>query len=233
MKPSPLSDLIAQNLRQIRQRIRDAAHGAGRNTTEIGLLAVSKTKPMEAIEAAYASGQRAFGENYLQDAMEKITQLTNLDIDWHFIGKVQSNKTKAIAENFHWVHGLASLKHARRLDAQRPTALAPLNACIQVNLSQQDSKGGVSEETLLPLAQSMSTLKNIRLRGLMTMPDPESSASEQQAVFRKCRQLQEQLIDKGIFLDTLSMGMSKDLEAAIAEGATWVRIGTAIFGQRS
>lgn len=236
MKPTPSTDLIGQNLKRTLERIRNAAIKAGRNPADISLLAASKTRPAEAIRAAYAAGQGAFGENYLQEALEKINQLPALEIQWHFIGRIQGNKTRSLAENFHWIHGLASLKHAQRLDTQRPASLAPLNVCIQVNLSQEQTKGGIPEDELLPLAQSISDLSNIRLRGLMTMPDPDAPGNVQQATYKRCRhlldQLKQQLGDRGSSLDTLSMGMSNDLEAAIAEGATLVRIGTAIFGHR-
>jgi pyridoxal phosphate enzyme (YggS family) len=199
----------------------------------VRLLAVSKTKPAAAVAAAYAAGQRAFGENYLQEAMGKIEALAELDIEWHFIGRLQSNKTRPVAEHFAWVHGLAELRHAERLAAQRPAGREPLNICLQVNLSGETSKAGVDEHALPALAAAVAALPGLRLRGLMTMPDPQSPPAAQRALFARLRRLRDQLNAAGLALDTLSMGMSADLEDAIAEGATWVRVGTAIFGSRA
>jgi pyridoxal phosphate enzyme (YggS family) len=223
---------IAQNLATVQARIAAAAESCGRDPEAIHLLAVSKTKPASAIRAAHACGQRAFGENYLQEALGKITELADLDLQWHYIGAIQSNKTRSIAEHFAWVHGLSSAKHARRLSEQRPAELEPLNVCVQVNLSGEASKSGVAPEQLSEFAIEIASLPRLRLRGLMTLPDPSAPATEQQADFRRLREWKDRLSADGLALDTLSMGMSGDLEAAIREGATWVRIGTAIFGAR-
>lgn len=223
---------IAQNLAAVRARITAAARSCGRDPGEVHLLAVSKTKPASAIRAAHACGQRAFGENYLQDALGKISELADLDLQWHFIGAIQSNKTRAISGHFDWVHGLSSLKHARRLSEQRPPEQEPLNVCVQVNLSGEASKGGVAPGQLAELAIEIAKLPRLRLRGLMTLPDPGAPAAGQRADFRRLREWKDRLNAAGLALDTLSMGMSGDLEAAIREGATWVRIGTAIFGAR-
>ncbi len=224
---------IAHNLAAVHARIETAARACGRDPAEIHLLAVSKTKPGADIQAAYDSGQRDFGENYLQEALAKIEALVELnDLVWHYIGAIQSNKTRAIAEHFDWVHGLDSGKHARRLAEQRPPERAPLNVCIQVNLSREVSKGGIPADRLAELVQQVHGLPGLSLRGLMTLPDPAAPAGVQQSDFRRLRELKDQLNAGGLALDTLSMGMSGDLEAAVREGATWVRIGTAIFGAR-
>ena len=224
---------IANNLAQIHQRIAVAAENARRNPASIALLAVSKTKPIDMIEAAYAAGQRSFGENYLQDALPKIEALAELDIEWHYIGRIQSNKTRPIAEHFAWVHAIDSIKHAQRLNDQRPTGLPALNCCIQLNLSGEDSKGGIQTDALIETAAAFNELPHCRLRGLMTMPDPDSSAEQQQSVFHQLANCLDELKQQGFDVDTLSMGMSVDLELAIAEGSTMVRIGTDIFGARS
>lgn len=224
---------IAQQLRAVRERIAAAARASGRDPGAVQLLAVSKTKPAAAVATAYAAGQRAFGESYVQEALDKIATLAELDIEWHFIGRLQSNKTRAVAEHFAWVHSLSELRHAERLATQRPAALGPLNVCLQVNLSGEDSKGGVSAAGLAPLAQAVAALPGLRLRGLMTLPDPDRPRVTQRATFRRLGELRNALNADGLGLDTLSMGMSDDLEDAVAEGATWVRIGTAIFGSRS
>lgn len=223
---------IANNLLQVRQRVAESARRFGRDPAGIQLLAVSKTKPAAAIRAAYAAGQRGFGENYLQEALAKMAELADLAIDWHFIGQVQGNKTRPVAEHFHWVHGVESLKQAERLSAQRPEGLPELNLCLQVNLSGEASKGGVAEAEVLALARAVAPLPRIRLRGLMTLPAPETEFSAQRQPFHRLAILKGALEAAGIPLDTLSMGMSNDLEAAIAEGATLVRVGTAIFGAR-
>jgi pyridoxal phosphate enzyme (YggS family) len=223
---------IADNLHRVRERIEQAAHASGRDPSRIHLLAVSKTKPVEMLRQAWAAGQRAFGENYLQDALPKIAALDGLGIEWHYIGRIQSNKTREIASRFAWVHGLESFKHARRLDAQRPAGQPPLNCCIQVNLSGETSKGGIGPEALPELARQVAGLPNLRLRGLMTLPDPASPAERQRAIFETLARLRDTLNEQGLALDTLSMGMSRDLELAIAAGATLVRIGTDIFGPR-
>ncbi|MGK8440153.1 YggS family pyridoxal phosphate-dependent enzyme [Ectopseudomonas hydrolytica] len=220
---------IAENIAKVGARIREAAQASQRNFADIGLLAVSKTKPADAIREAHAAGLRDFGENYLQEALEKQAALSDLPLIWHFIGPIQSNKTRPIAEHFDWVHSVDRLKIAQRLSDQRPAHLAPLNICLQVNVSGEDSKSGCSPEELPELAQAIAALPNLKLRGLMAIPEPTDDIAAQHAAFARLRQLRD---DLGLQLDTLSMGMSHDLEAAIAEGATWVRIGTALFGPR-
>lgn len=220
---------IAENIAKVGARIREAAQASQRNFADIGLLAVSKTKPAEAIREAHAAGVCDFGENYLQEALEKQTQLADLPLIWHFIGPIQSNKTRPIAEHFDWVHSVDRLKIAQRLSEQRPAHLPALNICLQVNVSGEDSKSGCSPEELTALAQAVVALPNLRLRGLMAIPEPTDDVAAQHAAFARLRQLRDEL---ALNLDTLSMGMSHDLEAAIAEGATWVRIGTALFGAR-
>ncbi len=224
---------IPDNLAAVQARIAAAVAASDRPAESVALLAVSKTKPIQAVKAAYDAGQRAFGENYLQDALPKIAALPLDGIEWHFIGHLQSNKTAEVAAHFAWVHGLDSLKHAERLNKQRPDGLPPLQVCLQVNLSGEASKSGVTPEALETLAVRVAGLPRLRLRGLMTMPDPNSPPDEQRAVFVRLRELLLALRDKGLDLDTLSMGMSGDMEMAIAEGATIVRIGTDIFGART
>ncbi|GHS82690.1 YggS family pyridoxal phosphate-dependent enzyme [Pseudomonas sp. ITEM 17296] len=220
---------IADNLSALAARIASAAQAAGRDPASIQLLAVSKTKPASAIREIYAAGVRDVGENYLQEALTKQEALRDLPLIWHFIGPIQSNKTKAIAEHFDWVHSVDRLKIAQRLSEQRPAALAPLNICLQVNVSGEDSKSGCAPADLPALAEAVAKLPNLRLRGLMAIPEPSDDRAAQEAAFASLRTLQQRL---GLGLDTLSMGMSHDLEAAIAQGATWVRIGTALFGAR-
>lgn len=220
---------IAENIAKVGERIRAAAQASGRDLDHIGLLAVSKTKPAVAVREAYAAGIRDFGENYLQEALEKQTELSELPLIWHFIGPIQSNKTKPIAEHFAWVHSVDRLKIAQRLSEQRPTDLPPLNICLQVNVSAEDSKSGCAPAELAALALAVSQLPNLRLRGLMAIPEPTDDVAAQRAAFARLRELRDGL---PLPLDTLSMGMSHDLDAAIAEGATWVRIGTALFGAR-
>ncbi|WP_122460834.1 YggS family pyridoxal phosphate-dependent enzyme [Pseudomonas viridiflava] len=220
---------IAANISTLEQRIRTASLAAQRDPASVGLLAVSKTKPSSALREAYAAGLRDFGENYLQEALGKQGELADLPLCWHFIGPIQSNKTRAIAENFAWVHSVDRLKIAQRLSEQRPEGLEPLNICIQVNVSGEASKSGCTPEDLPALAAAISALPRLKLRGLMAIPEPTEDQAEQAAAFAAVRTLQDQL---GLPLDTLSMGMSHDLEAAIAQGATWVRIGTALFGAR-
>ncbi|WP_296131415.1 YggS family pyridoxal phosphate-dependent enzyme [Pseudomonas sp. Ga0074129] len=220
---------IAENIAKVGVRIREAAQASQRDFSHIGLLAVSKTKPADAIREAFAAGVTDFGENYLQEALDKQTQLSDLPVVWHFIGPIQSNKTKPIAEHFAWVHSVDRLKIAERLSAQRPAHLPALNICLQVNVSGEASKSGCSPDQLSALAHAVTQLPNLRLRGLMTIPEPTDDVTEQRAAFARLRELQQSL---NLDLDTLSMGMSHDLEAAIAEGATWVRIGTALFGAR-
>ncbi|MBT1120475.1 YggS family pyridoxal phosphate-dependent enzyme [Stutzerimonas nitrititolerans] len=221
---------IANNIAKVAARIREAAQAAGRDPDTVGLLAVSKTQPAEAIREANGAGLSDFGENYLQEALEKQADLADLALTWHFIGPIQSNKTRAIAEHFDWVHSVDRLKIAQRLSEQRPTELPPLNVCLQVNVSGEASKSGCAPQDVAELARTIATLPNLRLRGLMAIPEPTNDRAEQHAAFARLRQLQQAL---ALELDTLSMGMSQDLEAAIAEGATWVRIGTALFGARA
>ena len=220
---------IADNIGLVSQRIRAAADAVQRDASSIHLLAVSKTKPSQAVREAFAAGMHDFGENYLQEALGKQSELTDLPLSWHFIGPIQSNKTRAIAEHFAWVHSVDRLKIAQRLSEQRPDGLPPLNICIQVNVSGEASKSGCAPADLPALAHAISALPRLTLRGLMAIPEPTDERAEQDAAFAKVRELQEGL---NMGLDTLSMGMSHDLESAIAQGATWVRIGTALFGAR-
>ena len=220
---------IADNITAVASRITAAAKACGRDAANIHLLAVSKTKPAAAVREAHAAGLRDFGENYLQEALGKQAELTDLPLCWHFIGPIQSNKTRAIAEHFDWVHSVDRLKIAQRLSEQRPVNLPPLNICIQVNVSGEASKSGCTPADLPALAAAISALPNLTLRGLMAIPEPTEERAEQDAAFASVRTLQDSL---NLPLDTLSMGMSHDLESAIAQGATWVRIGTALFGAR-
>ena len=220
---------IADNIDQVEARIRAAALAVQRDVTSVHLLAVSKTKPAAALREAYAAGLRNFGENYLQEARAKQVELADLPLCWHFIGPIHSNKTRDIAEHFAWVHSVDRLKIAQRLSQQRPNELPPLNICIQVNVSGEASKSGCTPTDLPALAEAINGLPRLKLRGLMAIPEPTDDRAEQDAAFAKVRELQHSL-DMG--LDTLSMGMSHDLESAIAQGATWVRIGTALFGAR-
>jgi pyridoxal phosphate enzyme (YggS family) len=222
---------IAENIAKLGERIREAAQASQRDFTQVGLLAVSKTKPSTAIRQAHAAGLRDFGENYLQEALGKQAELTDLPLIWHFIGPIQSNKTKAIAEHFDWVHSVDRLKIAQRLSEQRPAHLPPLNICLQVNVSGEASKSGCSPQELPALAAAVAQLPRLNLRGLMAIPEPTDDVDAQHQAFATVRTLQASL-DLPT-LDTLSMGMSHDLEAAISEGATWVRIGTALFGARN
>jgi len=220
---------IADNIAQVSSRIHAAALAAKRDADSVQLLAVSKTKPAEALREAYAAGLRDFGENYLQEALSKQLELADLPLIWHFIGPIQSNKTRAIAEHFAWVHSVDRLKIAQRLSEQRPAELPPLNICIQVNVSGEASKSGCTPADLPALANAISELPRIKLRGLMAIPEPTEDRAAQDAAFAAVQSLQASL---NLPLDTLSMGMSHDLESAIAQGATWVRIGTALFGAR-
>ncbi|WP_432217963.1 YggS family pyridoxal phosphate-dependent enzyme [Pseudomonas kribbensis] len=220
---------IADNILQVSSRIKAAVKAAGRDENSVQLLAVSKTKPAEALREAYAAGLRDFGENYLQEALGKQLELADLPLIWHFIGPIQSNKTRSIAEHFAWVHSVDRLKIAQRLSEQRPADLPPLNICIQVNVSGEASKSGCTPQDLPALAQAISALPRLKLRGLMAIPEPTDNRAEQDAAFAAVQKLQAGL---DLPLDTLSMGMSHDLESAIAQGATWVRIGTALFGAR-
>ena len=223
---------IATNLQAVHDRIRRAAQSAGRPPSAIALVAVSKTWPAEKIAEAHACGQNAFGENYVQEAMGKITRLAHLPLEWHFIGPIQSNKTRGIAEHFQWVHSVEREKIAKRLNDARPAGSPPLNVCIQVNVSGQASKSGVAPGDELALARAILALSRLKLRGLMAIPEPTLDTGLQRRRFARLRELKDGLSAAGIALDTLSMGMSDDLEAAILEGATMVRVGTAIFGQR-
>ena len=223
---------IAERLAQVEQRIAAAARSCDRDPNAVRLIAVSKTRPVSDILEAHEAGQRAFGENYLQDALPKIEALQEYPLEWHFIGRIQSNKTRDIASHFHWVHTLSSAKHARRLSDQRPADLPPLQVCIQVNISGEASKSGVTPGETLELARSTASLPRLELRGLMTMPPADSSEAQQRRIFGELRHLLETLNRSGLAMDSLSMGMSNDMQAAICEGATMVRIGTAIFGPR-
>lgn len=224
---------IVQHRNQVLARIRAATERADRPADSVALIAVSKKQPATAIRAAHAAGQRAFGESYLQEALDKQAQLTDLaDIEWHFIGRIQSNKTRQIAAHFDWVHGLAEATHARRLSEQRPASRPPLNVCLQVNLSGETSKGGVAPEEVGALLEQCRELPSLHVRGLMTLPAPSEDETAQRRPFRALRELRDRLATPDCPLDVLSMGMSDDLEAAILEGATQVRIGTAVFGAR-
>jgi pyridoxal phosphate enzyme (YggS family) len=224
---------IRGNLQAVLRRIESAARAAGRPPQDIRLLAVSKTWPSTDIVEAHRAGQRAFGESQLQEASGKIAALQQLDLEWHFIGPIQSNKTRPIAERFDWVHSLEREKIAVRLSEQRPAARGPLMVCIEVNVSGEPTKAGVAPEQAQALADAVARLPRLQLRGLMTVPAPSPDPARQRAQFAALRALFERLRAGGLSLDTLSMGMSDDLEAAIAEGATIVRVGSAIFGRRS
>ena len=225
---------IASNLQAVRARIERAAQTAGRHADAIELVAVSKTFPATSVQQAHAAGQRAFGENYAQEAVGKITELAYLSPSpiWHFIGPIQSNKTSLIATHFQWVHGVEREKIAQRLNAARSPGLPPLDVCIQVNVSGEVAKSGVQPGDEVQLADAIARLPRLRLRGLMAIPEPTIDMALQRRRFALLRELKDQLAARGHALDTLSIGMSDDLEAAIAEGATIVRVGTAIFGQR-
>lgn len=229
----PLASDIAGNLGSVRQRIAAACINAGRDARSVELVAVSKTQPAVAVAAAHAAGQRTFGENYVQEGIAKIAELAHLGLEWHYIGPIQSNKTRPIAEHFAWVHGIERLKIAERLSAQRPAHLPELMVCLQVNVSGESSKSGVESQALLELARGVAALPRLKLRGLMTLPRPSETLAAQRAPFRDLREMLTMLGEHDIKCDTLSMGMSADLEAAILEGATLVRVGTAIFGERS
>jgi pyridoxal phosphate enzyme (YggS family) len=239
---SSLEQQVQASLQRVNERISTAARAVSRDRQAIALLAVSKTFGVDAILAAARAGQRRFGENYVQEAVEKIAELQRraaageaaaAELEWHFIGPIQSNKTRPIAEHFDWVHSVDRMKVAQRLSEQRPSALPPLNVLLQVNISGEASKSGVDPAALPALANAVAALPRLRLRGLMAIPEPEDDPARQRAPLARMRMLFEQLRADGLPLDTLSMGMSADLEAAIAEGATLVRIGTAIFGART
>jgi len=223
---------ISANLQAVRERIAAAARKYGRRPEDVSLLAVSKTWPAAYIREAVAAGQNAFGENYVQEAVEKLGELAPLQLEWHFIGPLQSNKTRAVAESFAWVHSLDRLKIAERLSAQRPDGLPPLQVCLEVNISGEATKSGVSLTALGELAAQVAALPRLALRGLMAIPAASAECAEQRVAFAQVREAYEQLQNSGLRLDTLSMGMTHDLEAAISEGSTLVRVGTAIFGER-
>ncbi|MDM0046954.1 YggS family pyridoxal phosphate-dependent enzyme [Variovorax dokdonensis] len=225
---------IASNLQQVHERIVTACTAAGRDPQSVRLLAVSKTFPAQALRAAHAAGQSAFGENYVQEAETKILALTDLraQLEWHCIGPLQSNKTRVVAEHFDWVHSVDRLKIAQRLSDQRTPSLPPLQVCLQINVDGGANKSGVPPAEALELARAVAALPNLRLRGLMAIPEPAEGFDAQKQLFLRARAVYDELRDAGLALDTLSMGMSADLEAAIAAGSTMVRVGTAIFGAR-
>ncbi|AZP12909.1 YggS family pyridoxal phosphate-dependent enzyme [Undibacterium parvum] len=229
--------LISDNLQVVRADLSACADKFGRDPKEISLLAVSKTFPAGAVLEAARNGQVCFGENYLQEAIEKMQELQRLapelQLEWHFIGPIQSNKTRQIAENFSWVHAVDREKIAQRLSDQRPSELPAINICLQVNISAEQSKSGVEPAQVLPLARAVAAMPGLRLRGLMAVPEASDDEATQRAAFAQLRKLQENLLEQGVPVDTLSMGMSGDMHAAIAEGSTMLRIGSAIFGKRT
>ena len=232
MKIPQIMTTIAERLQAVQARIHTAETDAGRQLGKVALLAVSKAHSAAAVRDAFMAGQRLFGENYLQEALDKQAELADLAIEWHFIGPIQSNKTQAIAQHFAWVHGVDRLKIAERLNAARPGHMPPLQICIQVNISNEASKSGVLPAELNALAEAIAKLPHLQLRGLMAIPAPTPEIEMQHKQFRMVRELYETLRGQGFALDTLSMGMSEDFPAAIAEGATIVRVGSAIFGAR-
>jgi pyridoxal phosphate enzyme (YggS family) len=217
---------------QLDQRVINTVNRIGRRPSDIKLLAVSKTRPATTIRSLAALGQQAFGENYLQEAIEKIKQLADLELEWHFIGQIQRNKTAAVAENFDWAQSIDRLVIAERLSAQRPAAMEKLNICLQVRMSNETGKGGVTREKLFPLAAAIDKLPGIELRGLMTIPENTSDREKQRMAFREMHDLYQKLKTQFCTVDTLSMGMSGDFELAIEEGSTMIRVGTALFGPR-
>jgi pyridoxal phosphate enzyme (YggS family) len=223
---------VTENLALISDLLHQAAIEAGRQPTDVRLLAVSKKQPLEKIREAAAAGQREFGENFVQEGVDKIEALSDLDLTWHFIGHLQSNKTRVVAEYFDWVHTIDKLKTARRLSEQRPAGMPPLNVCIQVNVDDEASKSGVQPAAVPELAQACAELPNLRLRGLMCLPAIRTEFDAQRIPFAALRRLARELRQDGIEMDTLSMGMTSDYRAAVFEGATIVRIGTALFGER-
>ncbi|BBB14552.1 alanine racemase domain protein [Candidatus Rickettsiella viridis] len=227
-----MPNLIHKHLLQVKTQIIEAEHRFQRLNHSVKLIAVSKSQPIQAIKEAIDAGQFVFGENYAQEAVEKIKQLQGNDLEWHFLGGIQSNKTKLIAENFHWVHSLCAVKTAARLNKYRAVNLQPLNVCIQINLDQEPNKAGIYLEDLTAFAQSLEKLPYLKLRGLMTIPKKRTKFSAQRNSFKKLRLAFIKLQQLGFKIDTLSMGMSDDFVAAIAEESTCVRIGTAIFGRR-
>ncbi|NWK77722.1 YggS family pyridoxal phosphate-dependent enzyme [Aquitalea sp. LB_tupeE] len=227
-----MSDSIAQAIASVTARIRAAEAAAGRTAGSVRLLAVSKTFPASAVVDAYAAGQRAFGENYVQELQTKAAELTDLDIEWHFIGPLQSNKTRIVAQTAHWVHSIERLKIAQRLSEQRPSSLPPLQVCIQVNVSGEQSKSGCQPHEARALARAVAALPGLQLRGLMCIPEATDNAQTLSAQFALLARVQDELQQDGLKLDTVSMGMSADMAQAIAAGSTMVRVGTAIFGAR-
>ena len=225
--------MIESNLQRVRARIATACQASGRRVQDVALLAVSKTFGPEAIRAAHAAGQCAFGENYIQEAVEKMALLAGLPIEWHCIGPIQSNKTRLVATHFDWAHTVDRLKTAERLSAQRPADQAPLQVCIQVNVDGGANKSGVAPQEALALAQAVAVLPRLQLRGLMAIPEPAPDFEAACALHSRVRAVFDQLNAAGLGLDTLSLGMSADLEAAIAAGSTMVRVGSAIFGTRA
>ena len=224
---------IAENLADISQRIHTAAIAAGRKTNSVGILAVSKTHSVDKIREAYAAGLNRFGESYAQEAIRKITALQDLPLEWYFIGPIQSNKTRTIAEHFQWVLSIDRLKIARRLNEQRPQQLPPLNICVQVNVSREPSKSGIVQQALHEFVEQLVELPRLKLRGLMAIPLKTTEEITQRAMFNELRRMFDDLNQHGYQLDTLSMGMSADLEAAVKEGSNLLRIGTGIFGARN
>jgi pyridoxal phosphate enzyme (YggS family) len=223
---------LALNIRTVRERIRLACERADRSVDSVTLLAASKTHSVDLIRGAAQEGVEHYGESYLQEALPKIETLRGLELTWHFVGQLQGNKTRAVAENFQWVHGVDRLRIAKRLSDQRPFHAPPLNVCLQVNVGDEQTKGGITPAELPELAREVATLPRLALRGLMCIPPPEEDLSRQRAWFAQTAQLLRSLHVPGTTLDTLSMGMSDSLEAAIEEGATLVRVGTALFGER-
>ena len=223
---------LAPNIRSVRDRIQRAAQAAGRSVDSITLLAVSKTHSVDLIRSAAREGIEHFGESYVQEALPKIETLRGLELTWHFVGQLQGNKTRAVAESFHWAHGVDRLRIAQRLSDQRPFHAPPLNVCLQVNVGAEASKGGVMPEDLPALAKAVASLPRLALRGLMCIPPPEDDPARQRNWFAQTSRLLQTLHVPGTTLDTLSMGMSDSLEVAIEEGATIVRVGTALFGER-
>lgn len=227
------SAIIADKLHALQQQIARYCQHYQRSPSEVCLLAVSKTRPAEDIRAAFAAGQRCFAENYLQEALQKIQSLEDLPIEWHYIGAIQSNKTRELAAHFDWVHSVDRLKIAHRLNEQRPASLAELNICVQVNISHEASKSGTTLQQLDTLVDEVMQLPRLRLRGLMAIPAQADTLEAQRAIFAPMQQALQRLRQRHPSLDTLSMGMSNDIEAAIAEGSTLLRVGTAIFGARN
>ena len=224
--------VIAENLQRVQARIQSACQAAGRDPASVRLLAVSKTFGADEVRQAHAAGQQAFGENYIQEGVDKIQTLQDVDLEWHCIGPIQSNKTRLVAAHFDWVHSVDRLKTAERLSAQRPASMPPLQVCIQVNIDGGENKSGVLPDQALALAQAVAALPQLQLRGIMTIPEPHEDAALTRDVHAQAHALWLQLKSRGLDLDTLSMGMTADLEAAVQAGSTMVRVGTAIFGRR-